>query len=387
MFGLQAVTVVTASAALVFGMVLALLGSLKLALAKRLSLGEGRISFLLSALNFALMPMMIVSGLLTDSVVGPRWVIIAGSLLTGAAIAVLGFKPNYPVAITAVLLAGLGGAGLSTGSIVLMRAAFFPASQTASLNLGCVFFALGALITPVLVDLLSNVSNFRWLALVLGALALVPAVCAALAGGQQFQFAPPNADTSWLGSSQAMWLAALVFFFYAPLEAAVSIWATTFLTELGHGERGATWALSGFWCALLGSRLLTALAVHSPYLTGWEPYLLVIPVALVAVVLGNLAGTASRTAARRGLYLVGFLLGPIFPTLIGILFERLAADNEAANGTAYGLVFATGSLGSLLLAPLIGSLARRRTAQFALRLPMSLAILATLAALVFCLVA
>jgi len=104
-------------------------------------------------------------------------------------------------------------------------------------------------------------------------------------------------------------------------------------------------------------------------------------------VLGNLAGTASRTAARRGLYLVGFLLGPIFPTLIGILFERLAADNEAANGTAYGLVFATGSLGSLLLAPLIGSLARRRTAQFALRLPMSLAILATLAALVFCLVA
>jgi fucose permease len=208
-----------------------------------------------------------------------------------------------------------------------------------------------------------------------------------MADAQQFQVAPAHADTPWLASSQAMWLAALVFFFYAPLEAVVSIWATTLLTELGQGERGATWALSGFWCAFLASRLLTALAAQSSWLSGWDSFLLVIPAALVAVVLGNLAGTASRTAARRGLYLVGFLLGPIFPTLIGILFERLTADDQAAYGTAFGLVFATGSLGSLILAPLVGSLARRRTAQVALRLPMLLAIAATLAALVFSLVA
>ena len=53
MFGLQGVTLVTASSAFVFGMVLALLGSLKLALAKRMSLGEHRIGGLLSALNLA----------------------------------------------------------------------------------------------------------------------------------------------------------------------------------------------------------------------------------------------------------------------------------------------------------------------------------------------
>ena len=239
MFGLQAVTVVTASAALVFGMVLALLGSLKLALAKRLSLGEGRISLLLSALNLALMPMMIVSGLLIDGVVGPRWVILGGSLLTATAIAVLGLRPNYVVAVVAVLLAGLGSAGLSTGSIVLMRTAFFPGSPTASLNLGCVFFALGAVITPVLVDVLSSVSSFRLVAFVLALLSLLPAVFAAMTDGQQFQVAPPHSDTSWLASSQAIWLAALVFFFYAPLEAAISIWATTFLNPT--------------WCAWIAS--------------------------------------------------------------------------------------------------------------------------------------
>src|SRR5579862_7490097 len=70
MFGQYAVTVVTISAAFVFGMVLALLGSLKLALAKRMNLGEGRIGFLLSALNFALMPMMILTGMLIDNGIG-----------------------------------------------------------------------------------------------------------------------------------------------------------------------------------------------------------------------------------------------------------------------------------------------------------------------------
>ncbi len=385
MFGLQGVTVVAASAAFVFGMVLALLGSLKLALAKRLGLGEGRISFLLSALNMALMPMMIVTGFMIDGLVGIRWVILAGSLLTAAAMLALGFRPSYGVAIGAVLCAGLGSAGLCTGSVVLMRTAFFPDSATASLNLGFVFFALGALVTPVLVEVLSSVCSFGRLAIVLALVCALPAVFTALTAGQQFPVEQAHA-VSKLGSAQAVWLAGLVFFFYAPLEASVSIWATTLLTELGQSERVATWTLSGFWCAFLGSRLLTALAAQTSYLTGWETWILVIPAALAAVVMGNLSGTSGRAGARRGLWIVGFLLGPICPTLVGILFQRLSLDGLESYGTAYGIVFALGSLGSLVLAPVIGAIALRRNVQFALRIPMMLAIVMTLAALVFSLV-
>ena len=59
MTALQATTI---SAAFVFGMILALLGSLKLALAKRLNLGEGRVGGLLSALNAAVIPLMLLAG-------------------------------------------------------------------------------------------------------------------------------------------------------------------------------------------------------------------------------------------------------------------------------------------------------------------------------------
>src|SRR5260370_23450743 len=100
-----------------------------------------------------------------------------------------------------------------------MRTAFIPGSATASLNLGIAFFALGALITPVLVDVLSSVWTFRWVALVLAILCLFPALFAVLTNGQQFPAAPHHADSSWLASSAAVWLAGLRLFLYAPLEA------------------------------------------------------------------------------------------------------------------------------------------------------------------------
>ena len=140
---LQTTTITTA---LVFGMCLALLGSLKLALAKRLNLSEGRIGFLLSALNGALIPLMLLVGLLID-VMGAKAVVIMGSLTTAFAVASLGLRPSYGRAFGSLLLAGLGGAGLGTAALVLMPRAFFGMDQmpSASINLGCVFIALGAL--------------------------------------------------------------------------------------------------------------------------------------------------------------------------------------------------------------------------------------------------
>src|SRR5437660_8018282 len=95
---LQATTI---SAAFVFGMVLALLGSLKLALAKRLNLGEGRVGFMLSALNAALIPMMILTGWLIDRFGAPL-VVLFSSVATAVALLGLSLKPTYGRAFTAV---------------------------------------------------------------------------------------------------------------------------------------------------------------------------------------------------------------------------------------------------------------------------------------------
>jgi fucose permease len=387
MFGLRPETAVTVSAAFVFGMVLALLGSLKLSLSKRLHLGEGRIGVLLSAFNFALMPMMLLTGLLIDRY-GVRWVLIGASCMTAVAVVSLGVNPTYRRAVVGVLLAGLGSAGLSTASIVLMPKAFYSMREaSAAQNLGNVFFALGALVTPVLTDLLLRTFEFRRCVAVIATLCLVPALLASITDRAALELTPAPANLDRLFVDKALWLAAVVFFLYAPLEAAVNVWTTTYLTDLGQSERKAAWVLTGFWAAFLASRLVAALALHHwPGLgRGWDFVLLVLPALLVAVVLGNLAGTASGAAAGRGTLLLGFLLGPIFPTLVGALFQRLNDEKVYGFGTAYGALFAVGSLGSLVLAPLIGARATRRSVQTALRIPMVIAIGLTLAALVFAL--
>jgi fucose permease len=375
MLGMQAVTAVTISGALVFGMMLALLGSLKLALAKRLDLGEGRVGSLLSALNLALIPMMLLSGLLID-----RWtvrgVMICGSLVLALAVFSLSVRLSYARAFLALLVAGLGGAAVSAASVVLMPQAFFPGEESASLNLGYVFFALGALVTPALTDVLLGTLGWRRTVALVAFFCLVPAFVAAVAPVDL----PQKADLNALVGHEALWLAGLVFFFYAPLEASISVWATTYLTDLGHGERRAAWLLSGFWAMFLASRLLAAVWQHLRWLTPeWDPWVLVVPSLLAAVVLGNLAGSGQRGSARVGLLLLGFLLGPVLPTLVGMVFRCFPQET----GTAYGTLFAVGSTGSLLLAPFIGTSARRHTVQSALRIPMLLALGLTAAALVF----
>jgi fucose permease len=382
MTGNYGVMAVAISGALVCGMMLALLGGLKLALAKRLELGEGRVGTLVSALHLALLPMALLCGLVLDRF-GSRPVLIAGSVVLCLGVVALGARPSHNGALAALLAAGLGWAALATASLVLMPRAFFPGEPSASLNLGNVFVALGALVGAALADVLLRTMDLRRALGLIAFVCLLPGVAAAVP--PQLDAAPAHHAglAALVGSSAVtLWMAGLVFFFYAPLEASVSVWATSYLTERGHDERRAGRLLAGFWAAFLASRLLVAAAQH----VGWLPpaadaLVLVLPALLAAVVLGNLAGTANRNNAPVALALLGFLLGPIFPTLLGVVFRTFPEER----GTAFGSVFALGSLGGLLLAPLVGGAAQRRSVQEALRLPMLLALLLTAVALVFAL--
>ncbi len=123
-------------------------------LADRLQPDDGRVRQLLLALNIALIPLVLLCGLLLD-LYGRRPMLVVGSVVLAAALVSLSVRPTYPHAFGAIALAALGVAALSTASIVQMPRAFFaPAETSASFNLGYVFIALGALVTPVLTDVL-----------------------------------------------------------------------------------------------------------------------------------------------------------------------------------------------------------------------------------------
>jgi fucose permease len=368
---------VAISSSFTFGMVLTLLGNIKLTLARRLDIGEARVGGLLSALNLALIPMMIISGIWVDQY-GVKTILNIGCLLTALGILGLTLGDNYRSAVYALIFMGLGSAGIGTASMVLMPHCFWPNEIVASMNLGNVFFALGALVMPALTDfLLARLEYVRTLR-ILAALCLLPVIVSL---PLDFDIPPSHESANAILSNEYVWFGALVFLLYAPLEFFVGTWATTLLIDLGYRERRAAWLLSGFWFTFLAGRLGMAFLLHR--YSRIEPWsaLFLFPLALgSAIVLSNLAGAADRTRAALGFLLLGALMGPIFPTLQGRVFEQLP---NGGWGTSFGVLFAVGSSSSLILAPLAGAYARRKSLHAAFRLLAPLALVLACAALLF----
>lgn len=379
---MQAVTLLTIAGAFVLGMVLPLLGNIKLMLAEHSGFDESKIGGLVGALSLALIPMMLLSGILLDEF-GAGLVMVLGSLLTTGALWTLTMRSSFAWALAAVCVLGLGAASMSTATTVLMPNAFFgPRNNVAaSLNLGNVFFAAGALVTPALAGMLFKAMGFRRAIGVIAVVCLVPAVLIAFTPSEQLAI-DRQGNLNQVLRDPHLWVAGVVFMLYLPVELYLSTWGATFLIQLGQSPRRASWWLSAFWLAFLGGRLLMAyLQYRRAVRPGFEPWVILLLGVGVVVALGNLSGAASSRRAALGIVLLGFLLGPIFPTLVAIVFDQF----QNARGTAYGTMFAVGSLGSSLLVMLMGLQLRKHVAQHALRIPLIVSILLMGAALVLAL--
>jgi hypothetical protein len=386
MSGVQVVTAWAMGDALVFGLALGLLASLKQSLAQRHDLTEGRLSKLLPVLNFTLIPLLLLAGALVDRA-GVQPMMIAGSVLLALALLALGARLTLGRAVAAVLAGAAGAATLGVAGLVLMPRAFFGVRQaSASLNVGMVFMALGALLSRPLFEVLFRSLGPRRALAILAFLCLVPAFLGALPASLPPEPTQAPAGPGVLFGDLSLWLAALVVFLYVPLEASVSLWVTVHAAEQGE-ERRAGRLLLGFWALFLASRLLVGLVEQAGFMGDeWSEWLVVPPALLAAVFLGNLSAATQHQNVRAGLLGLGLVLGPIFPTLLSMVFHLPSVEKAQAPATAFGVLFAAGSIGSLVLAPLLGACLDKGKGPTVQRLPMFLALLLMVTALMFGLV-
>jgi MFS family permease len=382
-----ALAFLTLASCLVVGLMMALLGNLKLSLARRPNQADTHVRNLLTYLNLALLPLVLLAGLLVDQW-GVKALIITGSLILALAVFALSAGLTYQRTIVAVLAASFGAAALQAGTFVLMATGLL-SEVAASYLIGLVFVGLGALLTPPLHDLLHHMLGHKRAMAILALFCLAPAFLAAMVTLPVPTGLHHLAD---LFLNARVLMAGVVFFVYAPLEAFVSVWVTTYLGNQGEETKQSRW-LAMFWCSMLASRLLFAVILH---LANWgDNYLgpfLILPALLSAVILGNMSGTPREERALTGLILLGFCLGPVFPMLLGILFklrteEAIMYEQSDLYGTAYALLFVFGSVGSMILSPLVQLSAARRSIQAALRIPLFIALVLTAATLMFALLA
>jgi fucose permease len=334
-----------------FGMLLTLMAGSRRTLEQWLRLPSEQAGGLISVFTLVLVPASIVAGLLAD-VVGGKWTIALGSVLASGSLVLLlsCTAETFRRCLTAMVVAGVGAACLNVGSAVLMPRAFFDDHPVAATNLGFVFVGLGALVTPVIGDLLLQVqrTGHRRTLTFFALVSAVPLIVALASPGE-----PALADSGLafgVFRRPSLWLAGVVFMLYAPLEAWLSASAMPYLKRAGFGEGKAAVLLAVTWMAFLGSRLALAYMQNTEALDPDSTHFVILLVALIATVaLGNMAGAVRHDSVIFWMLLVGACLGPIYSSLVGFLFLHF---DPKVYGSAYGMVYAIGTAGGLFLTPL-----------------------------------
>jgi fucose permease len=150
----------------------------------------------------------------------------------------------------------------------------------------------------------------------------------------------------------ASWLGFVLFLVYSGLEMSAGQWAYSLLVE----ARGLDKTLAGFWVSLYWGGLTIGRVVFG-LLAGFMPVSQLLRLCMIGVI-GSTAliwfGGAS-VLSLAGLMLMGFLLAPMFPSLIAETPGRLGEEHTA---NAVGLQVSSAGIGLAALPALTGLIAR-----------------------------
>jgi fucose permease len=300
---------------------------------------------------------------------GIRVALTAGSGLFVLAGLYLAIRPPFAAFVLVQLVIGLGLGVLESALNAFL--AGLPGATT-RLNRLHAFFGVGALIGPVLASRIVAVASWRAVWLVM-ALACVPLTAGFLvayrgiapgewAGAADAGAAPVSApsDVAERGLLRAalaepgVLLGAAMLAVYCGLEVGVGNWGFSYLVQ-GRSMSAALagYAVSGYWLGLtVGRFLISPVAVKAGVTTAGMVY-------------GCLAGIAAATAVAwlspaatvtcAALVLLGFFLGPVFPTTMAIASQLAPARLVP---TAIGIMNSVAVVGASALPWVAGAIAQ-----------------------------
>ena len=327
-----------------FGIAAALLGATLPLLSERLQIGLARVGTLFLVMNACMLASSFALGALQDRF-GMRPPLVAGPLVVGAALLVVAGAESYAQLLLAVALLGAGGSALNGASNALVADLYEdPAAKGAALNLVGVFFGVGALIIPFAIGLLLRAVGLHGILVAGAVLCLLVAVANALpayplakqAGGLSL------AEAACLVRDPLVLLLGLLLFFQSGNEFIVGGYTTTLLTnEMGMSVGAASYALAGYWAALMLTRAWLGRGRSS--LTGGR--LVLASAGASAVVAALLVTAPGASLAVAMVVALGATLAGIFPAVLGVAGSRFPAHS----GTVFGILFTMALSGGMTL--------------------------------------
>jgi fucose permease len=275
--------------------------------------------------------------------IGNRRILGASYLLMAVGAAGFALAPDWPLALAAALLAGLGFGGIDYGLNQLFAVGFGHRS-TAMLNILNAHFGIGAILGPVVIG---AVGAEHYPAVFL-TFALVDLPLLWCLKGVRDKAPQPSGTVpgsgAVLGRSLGSVLAVFValYVLHVGIEAGVGGWEPTHLETVGYGAGVAATATSVYWLMMTVGRFLVApLALRFSAQTIITVSCAGMTVCLLLASIGELAPYAYAG--------VGLFIAPIFPT--GLPWLHQAAPQARRAGA---LVIAASMAGGVVAGPALG---------------------------------
>ncbi|WP_331766772.1 MFS transporter [Embleya sp. NBC_00896] len=293
-----------------------------------------------------------------------RQLLLVSCLFMAVGAVAFAVAADWPFALAAVFVLGVGFGGIDYG-LNVMFAEGFGRRGTSMLNILNAHFGLGAIAGPAL---LGALGADRYPAVFAGCavacVLVVPPLLAvrdtAPAAGPApappdgtapstapSGTAPPNAipPNATPPRTTAILMGAFIvlYILHVGIETGVGGWEPTHLEALGNSTSAAAGATAGFWLAMTIGRFLVA-----PISLRVRPQVVVL--ASCAAMTGFLLLAAVPPLAPYAYLGVGLAIAPIFPTGLAWLNERVPGSASAA-----AWVIAASMIGGIAFPPLLGA--------------------------------
>ena len=349
------------------GIIFSIIGALKLKLAKVLDIDDAKVGGLISALMFTSMIVVIIIGPLVDTF-GYKPVAITGFLVGFLAVFMLISAKSYRMAVTACVVLGVSAMCVNTvGNTLMPHVIFGGQNAPAALNLGNAFFGVGAFLTPLFIGLVLNKIGYKTTGTVIALVLLLFLIITLFVKGfPQVTAGFPLSGAVKLLAKGIIISTALTLFCYMGIETSMGGWVSTYVNNMGFSEKSSNLTLSAFWISLMVARLSAAGFGIKPIVTvelGVLPIIVLSVVAFITILLMIIA--RSKSLAFIAVILAGLALGPIFPTIIGVMFSKV---DPSLHGSAFGITFAIGLIGASTIPAAIGILSKGQTIQKSLKI-------------------
>ena len=348
----------------VFGIVLALLGTLFGMPAMRLRLGvdlsqQGDLFLLLFV---GVCTATLAAGPLIDRF-GDKMVLLVSAIFVTAGLLGLAAAHSMLAAGISVVVMGAGGGGLNTAANVLVSA-LYGDNRGPMLNVLGIFYAFGALFIPLIVASIAAVLPIPQLLI---ATSLLPGLCVIVYAVCDFPPAREGHTMAWRELVEVvrypgLLLFTVLLFVESGNENVIGGWTSTYVGSMGAGVRTATWVLTAYWAALMAGRLCATRFLRR--LNKLQLVLLSAIGSAIGTVL--LLSTRSVPVIAAGVALYGFACAAIYPTVLAIVGDRY--PRYAA--TVFGLLFAVGLAGGAVFPWTVGQISQASTLRWGMVVPL-----------------